>query len=104
MALPVRLTQHSTTIDLQGLEPGRGGVWRGELRLWSGPTLTGWYTGPAGDVGSRGTMLLVLREGGTVAEGRWVGLTADGTVVTGAAALARSRPRAEELVRAPPST
>jgi transcriptional regulator with XRE-family HTH domain len=97
VALPVRLTQHGTTIDLQGLEAGRGGAWRGELRLWSGSTLTGWYTGAAGDARSRGTMLLVLRTEGTIAEGRWVGLAADGTVVTGAAALARTRTKAEEV-------
>jgi transcriptional regulator with XRE-family HTH domain len=97
VGLPVRLTQHGTTIDLQGLEPGRGGAWRGELRLWSGSTLTGWYTGAAGDVRSRGTMLLVLREGGAVAEGRWVGLASDGTVVSGSAALARTRAGAEEV-------
>jgi transcriptional regulator with XRE-family HTH domain len=76
VALPVRLTQHGTTIELHGLEPGRG------------------------DVRSRGTMLLVLHEGGTVAEGRWVGLASDGTVVTGAAALARTRARAEQRLGA----
>jgi transcriptional regulator with XRE-family HTH domain len=100
VALPVRLTQHGTTIELHGLEPGRGAAWRGELRLWSGPTLTGWYSGAAGDVRSRGTMLLVLHEGGTVAEGRWVGLASDGTVVTGTAALARTRARAEQRLGA----
>ena len=104
VALPVRLTQHGTTIELEGLDPGRGGAWRGELRLWSGPTLTGWYAGAAGDARSRGTMLLLLREGRTVAEGRWVGVASDGTVVTGAAALARTRAGAEEVFAAASTT
>ena len=34
-------------------------------------------------------MLLLLRE--DVAEGRWVGVAADGAIVTGHAALARTR-------------
>jgi transcriptional regulator with XRE-family HTH domain len=100
VALPVRLTRHGTTIELEGLQPGRGGTWRGELRLWSGPTLTGWYAGAAGDVRSRGAMLLLLGEGGTVAEGRWVGVASDRAVVTGAAALARTREEAREVIAA----
>jgi transcriptional regulator with XRE-family HTH domain len=100
VGLPVRLTQHGPAIELEGLEPGRGGAWRGELRLWSGPTLTGWYAGAAGDVRSRGTMLLLLREGGRLAEGRWIGVAANGAVVTGAAALARTREEAQKAVAA----
>jgi transcriptional regulator with XRE-family HTH domain len=100
VALPVRLTQHGTTIELEGFEPGRQGSWRGELRLWSGPTLTGWYSGAVGDVRSRGTLLLLLGEGGTVAEGRWVGVASDGAIVTGVAALARSREKAREVIAA----
>jgi transcriptional regulator with XRE-family HTH domain len=98
VALSVRLTQHGPTIELEGLEPGRGGAWRGELRLWSGPTLTGWYAGAAGDVRSRGTMLLLLREGGRIAEGRWVGVAAHGAIVTGHAALARTREEAQTAI------
>jgi transcriptional regulator with XRE-family HTH domain len=97
VALPVRLRQHGPTIELEGLERGAG---RGELRLWSGPTLTGWYAGTAGDVRSRGTMLLLLREGGRVADGRWVGVAANGTIVTGAAALARTREEAQGAIAA----
>ena len=86
VTLPVRLTQRGSLIELEALEGGRG-AWRGELRLWAGATLTGWYAGA--DVRSRGTMLLVLRD--DVAEGRWVGVSADGAIVTGHAALARTR-------------
>jgi transcriptional regulator with XRE-family HTH domain len=100
VALPVRLTQHGATIELEGLESGRAGAWRGELRLWSGPMLTGWYAGAAAEVRSRGTMLLVLRKDGTVADGRWVGVAANGAIVTGAAALARTREEAQEVIAA----
>jgi transcriptional regulator with XRE-family HTH domain len=95
VALPVRLTQHGSTIELEGLERG---AWRGELRLWSGPTLTGWYAGA--DVRSRGTMLLLLRDDGRVADGRWVGVAAGGSIVTGAAALARTREEAQGAIAA----
>ena len=100
VALPVRLTQHGPTIELEGLEAGRGAAWRGELRLWSGPTLTGWYSGATGDVRSRGTMLLLLREDGRVAEGRWVGVSGRGEIVAGRAALARTREEAQSALAA----
>jgi transcriptional regulator with XRE-family HTH domain len=92
VALPVRLTRHEQVIELEGLEIAGG--WRGELRLWGGTTLTGWYAGT--DARSRGTMLLVLRE--EVAEGRWVGLSSDGAIVTGHAALARTREGAQRAI------
>jgi transcriptional regulator with XRE-family HTH domain len=95
VALPVRLTQHGTTIELEGLERG---AWRGELRLWSGPMLTGWYAGA--EVRSRGTMLLVLREDGRTADGRWVGVGGTGEIVTGSAALARTREEAQKAIAA----
>ena len=93
VTLPVRLTQRGSLIELEALEGGRG-AWRGELRLWGGATLTGWYAGA--DARSRGTMLLVLRE--DVAEGRWVGVSGDGAIVTGHAALARSREAAQRTI------
>jgi transcriptional regulator with XRE-family HTH domain len=97
--LPVGMTQHGSTIEIEALETERRGApWRGELRLWKGPALTGWYADPGGDVRSRGTMLFLLREGGTQAEGRWVGLAADGSLVSGHAALARTREDAQAII------
>jgi hypothetical protein len=90
VAVPVRLTRHGSTVELEALESA--GAWRGELRLWSGPTLTGWYAG----AGTHGTMLLVLRD--EVAEGRWTGVAADGAIVTGYAALARTREAAQRTI------
>ena len=91
-ALPLAFTQNGTTITAEG----RGAAtWRGELRLSSGPVLTGWYTGAA-----TGTMFFVLREveDDLIGEGRWVGLGADGAIVTGHAALARTREAAQTVI------
>jgi transcriptional regulator with XRE-family HTH domain len=91
-ALPLTLSQSGATITAQT----RGAAtWRGELRLSSGPVLTGWYAGAAA-----GTMFFVLREeeDDLVGEGRWVGLSADGAIVTGHAALARTREAAQAVI------
>jgi len=95
VTLPVRLTQHGSTVEL---EATGSGAWRGELRLWSGPMLTGWYAGPAGDERSRGTLLLRVAEDGATAEGRWVGIAGDDAIVTGHAALARTRAEAQRTL------
>jgi len=91
VTLAVALTQHGATIEMEALETGRGAPWRGELRLWKGPALTGWYAGAGGDVRSRGTMFFLLRDDSTLAEGRWVGVAPDGSIVSGHATLARTR-------------
>jgi len=66
---------------------GRG--WSGELRRWAGGTLTGWYS----DGTSQGTMY--FNAGGA---GRWVGTNAAGAIVSGHAALARSREAAQGVI------
>jgi DNA-binding XRE family transcriptional regulator len=93
VAVPVALTQHGSTVAVEAQDVRRGPPWRGELRLWSGPTLTGWY-GAEGDVRSRGTMFFVLGED-EVALGRWVGLDVNGAIATGHASLARTREGAQ---------
>ena len=100
VALPVRLTQHGTTIALEGLEPGRGRA--GAANCGSGAV----RRSPAGTPARRATCV----RGGRcscscarverVAEGRWVGVAAGGAVVTGAAALARTRAGAHEVFAA----
>jgi transcriptional regulator with XRE-family HTH domain len=75
--------------DVIGVE-GRG--WRGELRR--GETLVGWYVD---EHGQQGTMLFVLKEEG-VAIGRWVGTTAEQRIVSGHAALARTREAAQAAI------
>ncbi|MDA0173385.1 helix-turn-helix domain-containing protein [Solirubrobacter taibaiensis] len=101
---PVGLTQHGSTIQIEALERSseneRGGyLWRGELRLWDGQILMGYYAAADGNVRSKGTMYFVLHAQGEYAHGRWVGLSYDGPVVTGLAALARTREQAQIVIR-----
>lgn len=93
---PVGLTQHGSTIQIEALERSseneRGGyLWRGELRLWDGQILMGYYAAADGNVRSKGTMYFVLHAQGEYAHGRWVGLSYDGPVISGHAALARTQ-------------
>lgn len=66
---------------------GRG--WSGELRRWPSGALTGWYTNASG----QGTMYF-----GPRGAGRWVGTDAAGAIVSGHAALARTREAALALI------
>jgi transcriptional regulator with XRE-family HTH domain len=98
---PVGLSQNGSAIQIEALERSseneRGGyLWRGELRLWDGEVLVGYYAAADGNVRSKGTMFFVLHAQGEFAEGRWVGLSYDGPIITGCAALART----QEEVRA----
>src|SRR3954462_6969941 len=93
---PVGLNQHGSTIQIEALERSseneRGGyLWRGELRLWDGQILMGYYAAADGNVRSKGTMYFVLHPQGEYARGRWVGLSYDGPIVSGYAALAKTR-------------
>src|SRR3954452_24426461 len=95
---PVGLSQHGSTVSIEALERSteneRGGyLWRGELRLWDGQILTGYYAAADGNVTSRGTMFFTLQ--GDSATGRWVGLSYDGPIVTDHATLARTREDAQ---------
>ncbi len=93
IARPVALIQHGVTVQLQALDTDRR-AWHGELRVWDGGVLTGWYE----DARSRGTMLFRLRPGDEAAEGRWAGLAAGGALATGHAALARTRDGAQAVI------
>ena len=101
---PVGLTQHGPAVQIEALERSaqneRGGyLWRGELRLWDGQVLMGWYAAADGNVLSKGTMFFVLHAQGEYAEGRWVGLSYDGPIVTGYAALARADESAQTVIQ-----
>jgi hypothetical protein len=100
---PVGLSQHGATVQIEALERSaeneQGGyVWRGELRLWDGRVLMGYYAAADGNVRSKGTMFLVLHAQGKHAHGRWVGLSYDGPVVSGYATLARDQGRAKAVM------
>jgi transcriptional regulator with XRE-family HTH domain len=97
---PVGLHQHGSTIQIEALERSseneRGGyLWRGELRLWDGQILMGYYAAADGNVRSKGTMYLVLHAHGEHAHGRWVGLSYDGPVISGYATLAPTQDDAQ---------
>ena len=59
----------------------------------------GYYAAADGNVRSKGTMYFVLHAQGEYAHGRWVGLSYDGPVVSGYAALARTREQVQAVMR-----
>jgi transcriptional regulator with XRE-family HTH domain len=100
---PVGLSQHGATVQIEALERSaeneRGGyLWRGELRLWDGQVLMGYYAAADGNVRSKGTMFFVFHAQGEHAHGRWVGLSYDGPVVSGYATLARDHEQAKAVM------
>jgi transcriptional regulator with XRE-family HTH domain len=100
---PVGLRQQGFTVQIEALERSteneRGGyLWRGEMRLWDGQVLMGYYAAADGNVRSKGTVFFVLHPHGQNADGRWVGLSYDGPIVTGHAALARTRDEVQETI------
>lgn len=100
---PVGLSQNGSAIQIEALERSseneRGAyLWRGELRLWDGQVLMGYYAAADGNVRSKGTMFFVLHPQGEFAEGRWVGLSYDGPVTSGHAALARTQDEVQSVM------
>ncbi|MBB4968076.1 helix-turn-helix transcriptional regulator [Saccharothrix violaceirubra] len=87
----------ATTRGTQEFEKG-GYLWRGEMRLWDNEALMGWYVAAEGGVRSKGTMYFALHQHGQRMTGRWVGLSYDGPIVTGWAAMARSESEATALI------
>lgn len=73
--------------------------WTGELRLWDTESLLGWYRSADSAVRSKGTMYFALHAHGLHAWGRWVGMSYDGLVITGWAAMARTADQARSTVR-----
>lgn len=75
----------------------RGGyLWRGEMRIWDNEILMGWYVADEGAVRSKGVMYFVIHQHGLRMTGRWVGLSHDGPIVTGWAAMGKSE---EDVLR-----
>ncbi len=73
--------------------------WIGELSLWDGQALMGWYRGVDGTVQSKGTMYFALdRNGDVTGRGRWVGMSYDGDVITGNSSLARTEDEAAAIL------
>jgi transcriptional regulator with XRE-family HTH domain len=92
-----------TTYELRtitrGIDVAEGGyMWRGELRLWDNEVLMGWYVANEGAVRSKGTLYYVLHPHGIQLRGRWVGMSYDGPIQTGFAAMAHSEDEARQLI------
>jgi len=100
----VRYRQEGERIEVEtitrGIDVEDGGYhWRGELRIWDNEILMGWYAATDGSVRSKGTMYFVLHPHGQQMSGRWVGLSYDGKIVTGWAAMARDSDAATSIIR-----
>jgi transcriptional regulator with XRE-family HTH domain len=102
---PAHFTQEDDLIEVAAIaraladDQGGGYLWRGELRLWDNELLMGWYAASDGAVRSKGTMYFVLSPHGLPALGRWVGLSYDGKIVTGWAAIAQHEEQIPDLIR-----
>lgn len=98
-----RITQRGEDLDIVATTrgpslPEGGYLWRGQLRLWDNEALMGWYVANEEAVRSKGTMYFSLHQQGLSMIGRWVGLSYDGPLVTGWAAMARTRTETLELI------
>ena len=110
----VRIRQHGDVADIEAVTRGTpleegGYLWRGEMKLWDNEILMGWYVANEGAVRSKGVMYFVVHQHGIHMLGRWVGLSYDGPIVTGWAAIARSERDAVALMaelkeKGPPPT
>jgi hypothetical protein len=99
----VHMTQEDdllqTVATSRGLSEEDGGyLWRGELRLWDNELLMGWYAASDGAVRSKGTMYFVIHAHGIHLLGRWVGLSYDGKIITGWAAMAHDEDEPTRLI------
>ena len=101
----MRLQQQGELIQVatvtRGIDVADGGYhWRGELRLWDNEILMGWYAANDQSVRSKGRTYFVLHPHGQQMQGRWVGLSYDGKIVTGYGGMARSEADARAVISA----
>lgn len=95
--------QSDTTYELRtitrGIDVSDGGyMWRGELHIWDNEVLMGWYVANEGAVRSKGALYYVLHPHGIHLRGRWVGMSYDGPIQTGWAAMAHTEDEAGKLI------
>ncbi len=99
----VKMTQRGDTVQIVAttrgtpLEEG-GYFWRGEMKVWDNEALMGWYVADEGAVRSKGSMYFALHQHGIHMTGRWVGLSYDGPIITGWAAIARTEEEVTALM------
>jgi transcriptional regulator with XRE-family HTH domain len=100
---PVEMEQHGLTVRIRALERSQenvhgGYLWAGELRVWENHVLMGWYVAEDQNVRSKGTFFFVLHPQGNLMEGSWTGMSYDGPILSGWAAIAQARDQAESVV------
>lgn len=100
----VEIRQRGTELDIAAVERGitaedGGYLWRGVLRLWDNEILMGWYAAADQAVRSKGTLYFVVHPHGHQMRGRWTGLSYDGPLQSGSAAIARTEDAATALLR-----
>jgi len=100
----IRMRQSGADLDVVAVTRGthefeQGGyLWRGEMRIWDNEILMGWYVADEGAVRSKGVMYFVVHQHGLHMTGRWVGLSHDGPIVTGWAAMGRTEDEVIDMV------
>jgi hypothetical protein len=67
------------------------------------PIASPWYAADDSAIRSKGTLYLVVHQHGQQMQGRWVGLSYDGALQTGFAAIARTQDAASQLLERPPA-
>lgn len=100
---PIQIKQRGIDLDIAALDRGLdlddgGYLWRGQLRIWDNELLMGWYAADDQAVRSKGTLYLLLHPHGHQIHGRWVGLSYDGPIQSGWAAIARTEDAAQALL------
>lgn len=94
---PITIRQRGDLLQVDATTRGNvtldegGYAWRGEFRLWDNEILIGWYAAADEAVRSKGTVFFQIHAHGQQMIGRWVGLSHDGPIATGAAAIAKTR-------------
>lgn len=75
----------------RGTSVEQGGyLWRGEARLYDNEAVIGAYVAAEGAIRSKGALYFALHPHGQEGRGRWVGLSHDGPIVSGWAAMAKT--------------
>jgi len=100
----VRFTQRGDDLRVEattrGLPIEEGGyLWRGEMHLWDNEILMGWYAADDQATRSKGTMYFVIHPHGQSMSGRWVGLSYDGSIVSGWGSMAKTEEEAGRRMR-----
>jgi DNA-binding XRE family transcriptional regulator len=99
----IHLRQRGDVIETAAVTRGAalddgGYLWRSELRIFDNEALIGWYAADDGAVRSKGSLYYTLHPHGLHATGRWVGLSYDGPIVSGWAAMARTEDEVKALM------